>query len=76
MTVVSKANDDWGVPLSGFRCSLESIQRNEGWFVPLILLDMPLSLAADTILLPVDVPVAIATDNNFQYAHCLILHDL
>jgi uncharacterized protein YceK len=58
-TISSKRDGSgWGHPYSGTQCSVQLIDLTWGIpgsaFLPLVVLDIGLSLAADTVLLPVD----------------------
>jgi uncharacterized protein YceK len=61
-TIATKASGEaWGNPYSGTRSSVCSFtdglskgQRPEKLFLPVLLIDAPLSFIADTVVLPVD----------------------
>ncbi|HSW13898.1 MAG TPA: YceK/YidQ family lipoprotein [Solimonas sp.] len=60
MTVVNKQIPrHWGAEYAGTACDLrylgETVTDSKAWiFSPLLLIDVPLSLVADTLLLPID----------------------
>jgi len=71
-TYHSKDTDGWGHPYGGTRCAIPHIQAalNAEWFfwpftVTAAVIDIPLSVVADTALLPVDL-VAIPYAKPFQ----------
>lgn len=70
MTVVNKQIPrHWGAEYAGTVCDLrylgETATDSKTWiFSPLLLIDVPLSLVADTLVLPVDL---LSENRNSQY---------